>query len=1250
MKFQIPSYFQSDIKNYLALTGKTIKQRAAEIVTNSTKEVISWEQINQEEFEFIIPSQRNQEEYLVNLDFSEDMLSGHCSCPYSKRHFDDCKHIVAAIMILENYIENNMKAPAKQSAEVKTVKSKKLDGGPFLFPSSVVNRTTIETYCNVSSWYQLESKLWNHYAWRIFQNLTDKSACFQYNKTTYVSAKYDGQQCIEINCSCMAMNSKKICQHGLIFLMLMKVRGFEFYFRQFDDLSDERRALLAKYELSPDDALAQHFDFDFDSSGRLMIHKMPDNLLNPSNTSVWESVKTKLSLANINKNPVKQAELEQFDKMALLFSFQPEQEACIRLELLGIRKKKTGEGNVYKKMGLRNQPGFTLLSSFYPDMPALLQPISLDKIEHQVTYWSNNWEHLPLRIKTNWIQQLKAICKQLAQQHSSIEIYTIKDQKIYQLIQFNEAVPVISFQLSLKQKFIELEGRIRLNDIDVSMADVRFYPWFLIEHHHTFYFIEDEVADILKLLTKGNLFIPFNDFNTLNAEIIVPLSRKYTVRYDDSLNILTTNLEDEIPQLQIELSELSNEYLLLSPKWEYGEYQFDYHSAAIVKDKDSIQQIVRNEKAETVYREWLQQLHPSFMNKRQDFFHVTIKDALKDEWYFNFLQEAAERQVLLTGMEKLKHFNFNTSKPTLDVKVGGGIDWFDVKIEVNYGGLVVPLSELKKAILSEQKFIKLSDGSLGLIPAEWVKKYSYLLKSAKLSDNALQVSKFQWTLVDELSEQQVNSQQVAEELKRKKELLKNIDRQNKYTLPKKISAELRDYQRAGFQWLCTLDSLEWGACLADDMGLGKTLQTLCFLAYLNTKKRNTHLIVCPTSLIYNWESEIQKFCKHLKYVIHYGNERKDSVTHFSEYDIVITSYGMVRSDIKEFAAFPFHYVILDESHAIKNPASQISKAVSLLICKNRLALSGTPLQNNTMDIYSQMNFLNPGMLGSAESFKTEFATPIDKHSDRNKIELLRKMLFPFMLRRTKEQVAKDLPDKTESILWCEMEKEQRKIYNSFKEYYRKLILKKIDEEGMNKSSFFILEGLLKLRQICDSPAILNEEVKYPNESVKIEELVRELEENTGTHKALVFSQFVTMLKLIENELVKKEIPYLYLDGQTKAAERNNLVNQFQNDKEQKVMLISLKAGGVGLNLTSADYVYLIDPWWNPAVEQQAVDRTHRIGQTQKVFAYKMICKDSIEEKILSLQQKKKSLSTELISGETSFVKKLTRDDIQFLFS
>jgi non-specific serine/threonine protein kinase len=487
------------------------------------------------------------------------------------------------------------------------------------------------------------------------------------------------------------------------------------------------------------------------------------------------------------------------------------------------------------------------------------------------------------------------------------------------------------------------------------------------------------------------------------------------------------------------------------------------------------------------------------------------------------------------------------------------------------------------------------------------------------------------------------------ELKNKKQQLQNLETTIEVEPPKNIKANLRPYQVQGLNWLVFLDKNKLGGCLADDMGLGKTLQTIAFLSYLkkHRKSKKPHLVIVPTSLIFNWQKELEKFCPSLKALIYTGPNRKPLFNSFSKFDLVISTYGSLLNDIDFLKDFHFNYVILDESQAIKNPNSKRYKAVRLLQCENRLALTGTPIENNTFDLYAQMNFLNPGLLGSMSHFRKEFSEAIDKGHNEEASALLGQMIHPFLLRRTKEHVATELPEKTETVLYCEMGAEQRKIYDSFKNKFRDYLLNKIDENGVGKSQMYVLEGLTKLRQICNSPELLSDEEDYGKTSIKLDILIDHIKSKTANHKILVFSQFTSMLKLVKERLEEDHLTYEYLDGKTKNREEN--VRNFQEDPKIRVFLISLKAGGTGLNLTAADYVFLIDPWWNPAVENQAIDRCYRIGQTNHVMAYKMICRDTIEEKIIDLQKNKSQVSTSIIQTDT-VKKSFNTKQIKELFS
>ena len=544
----------------------------------------------------------------------------------------------------------------------------------------------------------------------------------------------------------------------------------------------------------------------------------------------------------------------------------------------------------------------------------------------------------------------------------------------------------------------------------------------------------------------------------------------------------------------------------------------------------------------------------------------------------------------------------------------------------------------------------MQDGSLGILPEEWLKKYALLFRVGDGKAGNMKLSKYHFSVIEELYLQR-DEEELFFQLEEKYERLRENHSIKPIPAPAHLKEILRPYQESGFQWLNYLREVRWGGILADDMGLGKTLQALSFLHQLKQENGTLKaMVVCPTTLLFNWQNEITKFTPGLTFYIHHGGTRnRDSLLN-DKIDVIITTYGTLRSDIRQLVEIPFDYVILDESQAIKNPSSKVTRAAGLLKATNRLCLSGTPLQNNTFDIYAQMNFLNPGMLGSIEFFKQEFSVPIDKFGEKEQKDHLRKLLYPFILRRTKEQVARDLPEKQEMVLFCEMGDEQRKIYDAYRNDYRDKILGVVEEQGIQKSQLTILQGLMKLRQICDSPAIVKEEERFPNVSVKLEEIGREITENISNHKALIFSQFLGMLALIKEKMKELGVSYEYFDGSSSVQERERAIRRFQEDDECRVFLISLKAGGVGLNLTAADYVYIVDPWWNPAVEQQAIDRTHRIGQTKNIFAYRMICTDTVEDKILKLQERKRNLARDLITDDEGFVKSLTREDVEYLFS
>lgn len=815
---------------------------------------------------------------------------------------------------------------------------------------------------------------------------------------------------------------------------------------------------------------------------------------------------------------------------------------------------------------------------------------------------------------------------------------------------FSTYTPTICFELvRTPAGLLRMITMVNINEQLFPISDFKRHG-FLLQSKNEFFILAIKDVEVLNTFPTGFVDIKAEDENHFLLQTIEPLTKTYTVNREV---LLEDTAVDTTFQPRIYLGELNKSFLMITPKWQYGDFETEDEPGDMltVVTEGKRYTIKRDLAAEQETKQFICAMHEKFAQQKNGYYYLPFAEAEKKQWFVKFYRRLIDQNIPVFGMENLEHFRYNKHVPVIQVHFDGkGIDWFDLRIEISYGDQQVSLADLQKAILNKQSFLLLKDGTIGAIPEEWAQEYGMLFRMGQLNKNALRLSALHHTLLHNITDgEAISANIITNEYKEKWQRLQQETGQL-YFVPKQINASLRDYQKAGFEWLCLLDEMQWGGCLADDMGLGKTLQTITFLQHVyNKNKKETHLVVCPTSLLYNWENELKKFAPELSCFIYYKNNRVFDEAIFKQYNIVLTTYGCIRSDIELLEEFRFGYIVCDESHVVKNPAAQLSRAVMRLQARNRLALSGTPVQNNTFDLYTQMSFINPGLLGNREFFKSTFSQPIDKYGDKERSAQLRKMIYPFLLRRTKEQVAKDLPAKTEITLWCEMGETQRKIYDELKYYYRESLLQRIAQEGVGQSAVYILEGLTRLRQACNAPQLLKEYKDATDASVKLEELLNELEENTGAHKVLVFSQFTGMLKLIADALKKDAVPFLYLDGGTKAEHRQQLVHQFQTTNDARIFLISLKAGGVGLTLTAADYVYLVDPWWNPAAEQQAIDRTHRIGQQQKVFAYKMICRDTVEEKILALQAKKQSLAKDIISEEAGFVKSLSAEDVAYLF-
>ncbi|MGC1272290.1 MAG: SNF2-related protein [Planctomycetaceae bacterium] len=578
-------------------------------------------------------------------------------------------------------------------------------------------------------------------------------------------------------------------------------------------------------------------------------------------------------------------------------------------------------------------------------------------------------------------------------------------------------------------------------------------------------------------------------------------------------------------------------------------------------------------------------------------------------------------------------------------RVKSGIDWFELHADLDFDGQTVPFPELLAALSRGETTVRLDDGSLGIIPEEWAQKFGLLAGLGAAAEDHMRFAPNQIALLDALlsAHESVQVDDKFAELSEKFRTFRGVEPSPE---PAGFEGSLRTYQREGLGWLRFLQEFRLGGCLADDMGLGKTVQLLALLEYAKKDAPGSgpNLIVVPKSLLFNWVQECTRFTPDLKVLEYTGIDRADMRPDFAAADLVLTTYGTLRRDVVHLKDVPFHYVVLDEAQAIKNSGSQVAKAARLLRARHRVALSGTPIENHLGDLWSIFEFLNPGMLGRSSLFRM-FTGAEGEEQNRG---LLAQAMRPFILRRTKKQVAADLPDKLEETIYCDMTERQNELYLELRDHYRQSLLGMVRKDGIAKTRMHVLEALLRLRQAACHPSLLDHGGPL-DESAKLDVLVPQLQELIDEgHKALVFSQFTSMLSIVREHLDAAGVTYEYLDGQTR--DRKQRVERFQADPDCGAFLISLKAGGLGLNLTAADYVFLLDPWWNPAVEAQAIDRAHRLGQKRNVFAYRLIVRGTVEEKIAELQRRKRQLADGILEADANVLGDLSTEDLEMLLS
>lgn len=1198
--------------------------------------------------------------HILKFKDTQDM-SLRCGCPYNLG--DICRHEAAALFQLQELIDrghlqsDNIKYDQRHTV----VKMKAIDLKNLRLFASKETMDDAEIYLRTQK-ATIE----------LAENETVK-ATVKLNVQEYkVLLRKNEERNFDTSCDYEDETHPLCLPKVIVFLQLLNKHGSG-YFDTIRNWDKEKNKLLEAYGYSLKDDLKGKFEFAYkegkpflrvlDTSIKRVATPLP--LAKPAYWDRQEKEEQKAEQIEVlPKKPTKSAQ-----RLGFVFNLNKNAFPLFSVDVV------MGEANDSEDafLGKIEKPDITrfvntdLLPETDKELLSMLRKLQdgeIDKYVSRNSPFSGIWENiihhendeLPAETKALIIEYLLPKLKKVfnEQSHNPF-VFLLSEKKVFkstnlETLQLQPEEAQLRFFVKKNGGYV-IQCRVKAGSIEYDLGDDESTsPLFFLYNHQAWLWKNTEVIDLLEqFLPTGKIKIKEEDWSKSLLQFLLPLTKEYRVDFDKSI---IAEIKDGNPDVNLFLVE-KGEYLVFQPSFTYKGYETKPkdRNEVVIPLGEKVVIVHRNRDKEMEFIQKLQNLHSGFVYDA-DSGSLALKgaDVLKNNWFFLFVDAMKEMKTQVFGFEALKNFRFNTAKPQTKIFISSNTDWFDAKVDILFGDQKVTVAEVKRALANKQQFVQLSDGSLGILPEEWLKKYSLLFRVGEGKTDSLKLSRYHTSVVDELYMMR-DEEEIAVQLEEKYDNLREFNTIKEIEPPAHLKDILRPYQVSGYHWLNYLKDVNWGGILADDMGLGKTVQALSFLEYFrSTNETIKALVVCPTTLIYNWENEIKKFTPALTYRIHHGPQRTRIKEELLDHDITITTYGTLRSDIKLLMSVAFDYVILDESQAIKNPSSKVTRAAGLLHAKHRLCMSGTPLQNNTFDIFAQMNFLNPGMLGTMEFFRQEFAIPIDKFGEQDRKDHLKKILYPFILRRTKEQVAKDLPDKQEMILFCEMESEQRNIYDAYRNDFRNQILGSIETQGIQKSQLTILQGLMKLRQICDSPAILNEQEKFENHSIKLEELSREITENIGDHKALIFSQFLGMLALIREKLEKQGIKYEYFDGSTSAPDREKAIQNFQNNDEVRVFLISLKAGGVGLNLTAADYVYIVDPWWNPAVEQQAIDRTHRIGQTKNIFAYRMICKDTIEDKILKLQEKKRALAKDIISDDTTFVKSLTREDVEYLFS
>ncbi len=857
------------------------------------------------------------------------------------------------------------------------------------------------------------------------------------------------------------------------------------------------------------------------------------------------------------------------------------------------------------------------------------------------------------------ILQLLDSCKQedfysISWEETTEQLYFQKHPKIVELLKLSDKV------VDSSDNNIEYLKQIKRLKLKISKKDDGYISKIFLDDNDEILFLNSSYIlanfQIIKIEDIGEYFNKLDNFDTIIKEekleefltIFVTHFENIDIEFEDFEVVLKEEKKLIKPAVIFETISADNELVLISSAT-IGKLTPEFFNSFNISKIVLVNEIEKHidiyecdfSSVFETYGEIFKNLN-SIKRKQKDG-NFSEDDGLfiiSEDIAKEFIQEHLHNLIAtceLFGSEKLKEYRYNATKPSLNVSFKNKIDFLDMgDVTVTIGGDDFNIFEMIN-LYKKHSYIPLSNGEKSIVDKSYISKLERIFK--KSGKDKIKVSFFDLPEIEELISQK--EQKVFKDSRGFYEGFNEL-KNSKSRLPKLAGVELRDYQKVGVRWLKYLYDNNFGGCLADDMGLGKTLQTITLFSHIYPKCQTPSLIVMPKSLLINWQNELNKFNSNLSYYLYYDTNR--DIEKLQGNHIILTTYAIVRNDIEKLKDINFDTIVLDESQNIKNIDSKISKAVMLLDGKHKFALSGTPIENSLFELYSLFRFINNGMFSSVNEFKKDFATPIQGDANEDVAKVLKAKITPFLLRRLKKDVLKDLPAKQEQVVYIDMDDEHKRFYNEKKNYYKQMLNQQIATNGIESSRFAILQAFNDLRQIASAPSLKSEK-EIP--SSKIEALFEMLEDIVSNgHKVLIFANFLGSLDLISSKADELGIEHLLMTGSTR--NRQELVDKFQNDKNIKLFLMTLKVGGVGLNLTQADYVFIFDPWWNKSAQNQAIDRAHRMGQKNTVFSYEMITKDTIEEKILELQNQKKDMTDMIISGEDGGLKQLSSSDLEYI--